>query len=81
MQSCAMNAKSRIILKLPKSMVTWLEMGKTNLSRLDLLGTVFQSLQSLPFSEFGRFGITNQTHPYILGNIEVHQKKLQANKF
>ena len=27
------------------------------------LGTVFPSRQSLPFSEFGRFGITNQTHP------------------
>ena len=27
MQSCAMNAKSRIIPKLPKSMVKWLEMG------------------------------------------------------
>ena len=27
-----------------------------------LLGKVFPSLQSLPFSELGRFGITNQTH-------------------
>ena len=24
---------------------------------------VFPSLRSLPFSEFGRFGITNQTYP------------------
>ena len=27
------------------------------------LGRVFPSLQSLPFSELGRFGINNQTHP------------------
>ena len=36
MQSCAMNAKSSIIPKLPMGMVIRLEMGKTNLSRLGL---------------------------------------------
>ena len=28
---------------------------------------MFPSLRSLPFSEFGRFGITNQTHPKVAG--------------
>ena len=37
MQSCAMSAKSSIILKLPKIIVTSLEMGKTNPSRFGLL--------------------------------------------
>lgn len=31
MKRCAMIAKRRIMLKLPKIMVTWLEMGKTKL--------------------------------------------------
>ena len=38
MQSCAMSAKSSIIAKLPMGMVIRLEMGKTNHSRLGLLG-------------------------------------------
>ena len=32
MQRCAMSGKRSIILKLPKGMLTWLEMGKTTLS-------------------------------------------------
>ena len=46
-QSCAMNAKSRITLKLPNGMVTLLEMGKTNLSRLGLLKKNTLKLQKI----------------------------------
>ena len=40
---------------------------------------MFPSLRSLPFSEFGRFGITNQTHPkfYHFFNIPI---KFYKNK-
>ena len=55
MQSCAMNTKSRIILKLPKSLVKRLEMGKANLSRLGLFilepfETIFGPWNPYPFT-------------------------------
>ena len=45
------------------------------------LGTVFPSLRSLPFSEFGRFGITNQTRPKFDRSIRETEVLRKLKKF
>ena len=43
MQSCAINANSGTMVKPPKSLVTWFDMDKTKIGRLDLLEKVLKS--------------------------------------